>query len=115
MAFTDRQVRLLAGKLNARHAKSRATRDGAILAYIEGWHAIAEANRIFGFDGWDRETVSAQCIWHDPMGRGTNGKQYCCAYSARVRITVRAGTASVVREGSGVGHGEAATPGEAHE
>ena len=25
--------------------------------YVEGWHAIAEANRIFGFDGWSRETL----------------------------------------------------------
>ena len=25
---------------------------GRSLAYLEGWQAIAEANRIFGFDGW---------------------------------------------------------------
>jgi recombination DNA repair RAD52 pathway protein len=31
------------------------------LAYT-AWHAIAEANRIFGFDGWDRETVEQRCI-----------------------------------------------------
>ena len=28
------------------------------LSYIEGWHAIAEANRLFGFDGWTRTTDS---------------------------------------------------------
>ena len=30
---------------------------GTTLSYIEGWWAIAEANRIFGFDGWDRDTM----------------------------------------------------------
>ncbi|MCX7349062.1 MAG: Rad52/Rad22 family DNA repair protein [Alphaproteobacteria bacterium] len=33
------------------------------LSYLEGWHVIAEANRIFGFDGWDRETISSECVW----------------------------------------------------
>ena len=34
---------------------------------------------------------------------------------ARVRIAVRAGGAVIYRDGSGSGHGKAATPGEAHE
>jgi hypothetical protein len=36
-------------------------RGSVTLSYIEGWHAIAEANRVFGFEGWDRETVVAEC------------------------------------------------------
>ncbi len=32
------------------------------MCYIEGWHAIAEANRIFGFDAWNRETVESRCV-----------------------------------------------------
>jgi recombination DNA repair RAD52 pathway protein len=24
---------------------------------------VAEANRIFGFDGWDRETIASDCVW----------------------------------------------------
>ena len=24
----------------------------------KGWHVIAEANRIFGYDAWDRRTLS---------------------------------------------------------
>ena len=31
---------------------------GIKLSYIESWHAIAEANRIFGWDGWWRETMT---------------------------------------------------------
>ena len=31
--------------------------EGKVLHYLEGWHIISEANRIFGYDGWDRETL----------------------------------------------------------
>jgi hypothetical protein len=44
-----------------------------------------------------------------------SGKQYATAYTAHVRVTVRAGEVLVVREGFGAGKGRAATPGEAHE
>src|SRR6185437_14369158 len=58
MSFTDAQTKLLSGKLNEKHVKTREQR-GLKLSYVEGWHTIAEANRVFGFDGWDRETVVA--------------------------------------------------------
>ncbi len=109
MPFSDTQVRLLSGKLNEKVVKTRQER-GKTLSYIEGWHAIAEANRIFGFEGWDRETVVAECIWQE-----TKQEPKACAYSARVRIRVRAGDTIVCREGSGVGHGTGATLGDAHE
>jgi recombination DNA repair RAD52 pathway protein len=61
MAFTESQVRALTRKLSS--SKIRTKREnGRELSYIEGWHAIAEANRIFGFEGWDRETVETRCI-----------------------------------------------------
>ena len=62
MAFTDQQARQLKAKLDAQHVKTRKA-NGMTLSYIEGWHAIAEANRIFGFDGWDRRTLFTNCIW----------------------------------------------------
>src|SRR5262249_8466419 len=31
--------------------------------YVEGWHVIAEANRIFGYDAWDRQTITTHCVW----------------------------------------------------
>ena len=109
MAFTDQQTRLLKAKLDANHVKTRKA-EGATLHYIEGWHAIAEANRIFGFDGWDRRTLFTNCIW-----TGTAGDLCLAAYIAKVRIYVRAGDALIVREGSGTGEGKAPTPGQAHE
>ncbi len=109
MAFSEQQREALEAKLSQKHVKTR-TGHGRLLSYIEGWHAIAEANRIFGYDAWDRETVHASCVW-----QGAVGHRKACCYVARVRITVRAGPIKVVREGSGSGHGFGDLAGEAHE
>jgi DNA recombination protein Rad52 len=109
MGFSELQTEALEAKLRARFVRTRIER-GKTLSYIEGWRAISEANRIFGFDGWSRETVSSDCVWQGPSDR-----LKACTYKARVRITVRAGNVTVIREGSGAGHGAAETQGEAHE
>lgn len=109
MAFTDTQARALKAKLDGQNVKTRRV-NGSTLHYIEGWHAIAEANRIFGFDGWDRSTVRARCVW-----TGTDHAFYLAAYTAKVRIRVRAGDVTITRDGSGSGEGKALSPGQAHE
>lgn len=109
MSFTQNQVRKLRSKLKPQHVKTREA-DGITLSYLEGWHVIAEANRIFGFDGWDRETLSSHCVWKSQV----NGR-YCASYIAQIRIRVRAGDKVVVREGSGTGESSASSPGQAHE
>jgi recombination DNA repair RAD52 pathway protein len=109
MAFTDTQVRLLKAKLDPRYIRTRNS-NGNTLSYVEGWHAIAEANRIFGYEAWDRRTVSATCVWTEAKA-GT----YRAVYTAKVRITVRAGDIKVVREGSGTCEAIAVTAGQAHE
>src|SRR5690349_18245135 len=109
MAFTDNQVRLLKAKLDPKHIRTRSS-NGSTLSYVEGWHAIAEANRIFGYEAWDRRTVSATCVWTEAKA-GT----YRAVYTAKVRITVRAGDIKVVREGSGTCEATAVTAGQAHE
>ena len=89
MGFSDRQMRALARSVPARAIKTRVSA-GKELIYIEGWYALTQANRIFGFDGWDRETVETKCL----QQRETRG--HCSAvYSARVRITVRADDAVI--------------------
>ena len=109
MAFTDTQVRLLKAKLDPRYIRTRNS-NGNTLSYVEGWHAIAEANRIFGYEAWDRRTVIATCVWSEAKG-GT----YRAVYTAKVRITVRAGEIKIVREGSGSCEATAVTAGQAHE
>ena len=109
MAFTDAQVRQLKAKLDPRYIKTRDA-NGVNLSYVEGWHVIDEANRIFGFDAWDRRTVSTACVWS-----GQSGHVYAAAYTAKVRICVRAADTMIVREGSGTGEARASSPGQAHE
>ena len=109
MALSDTQVRQLRAKLEAKHVKTRKA-NGADLHYVEGWHVIAEANRIFGYDAWDRRTLASRCVWS-----GADGAYHEAAYTAKVRVSVRAGDITIVREGSGSGEGKAPTPGQAHE
>src|SRR5262245_41971576 len=109
MGLTDTQVRQLKAKLDAKHVKTRKA-DGANLHYVEGWHVIAEANRIFGYDAWDRRTLASRCVWS-----GAVGTNHEAAYTAKVRVSVRAGDITIVREGSGSGEAKASTPGQAHE
>ena len=100
--FNDEQKQLLAAPLQKAHVKSRSGGGGRSLSYIEGWHAIAEANRIFGFDGWTSETVSMECVGNDG---GT------VSYVAKVRVTVD----GITREGWGAGHGRGGSAGDRHE
>lgn len=111
--FTPEQVEALSAKLDAGHVKQRE-QAGRKLSYIEGWHAIAEANRIFGFDSWARETVDIRVVSEGPrkIGRAPNQRDgFAVTYIARVRVTV----GDIVREGVGSGHGIDADLGLAHE
>ena len=114
--FSSGQIAELSKPLNRANVKQRE-QSGQKLSYIEGWVAIAEANRIFGFDGWQRETVALKCV--SQMERPVGKQQrpgWGVTYSARVRITVTAGGLSpITREGSGAGHGIDVDLGQAHE
>lgn len=107
--FSDRQLKKLATPLDRARVQTRE-HDGKALSYIEGWFAISEANRIFGYDGWDREMVHFERVFERSRGEGT-----ACGYVARVRVKVRAKATTVIREGTGFGHASAALPGDAHE
>ena len=51
--FSPEQITALAAPLD--RAKVRQREQGrSSVSYLEGWQVIAEANRIFGFDGWQR-------------------------------------------------------------
>lgn len=111
MTFTADQNAALSAPLD-RNVVAHRDQGGKQLSYIEAWHAIAEANRIFGFDGWNRETVELRQLGQP---RDVNGKARV-GYSARVRITVTtpAGT-TIVREGCGFGSGIDKDVDQAHE
>ena len=109
MAFTQHQQKFLSAKLKRKFVKTRTLRDTK-LSYVEGWHVISEANRIFGFDRWDRTTLSPKCIWADQVDGAT-----LILYATKVCITVRAGGTCVTREGIGTGFGRSYSPEAAHE
>ncbi len=113
--FSARQRELLVAPLD--RAKVRHREQGRLrVSYLEGWQVIAEANRIFGFDGWDRLTLNASCVaeYERPVGRDRKSG-WGVTYTARVRIVVIAGERCLIREGSGAGHGIDLDQGLAHE
>jgi hypothetical protein len=110
MSFSAKQVRALKRKPDHRHVRTRHAPDGRELSYLEGWYAISEANRIFGFDGWSRETIESRCV----LARENKGI-FLAVYVARVRLTVQADGASIIREGHGTGEGRGISPGEVHD
>jgi DNA recombination protein Rad52 len=109
--FSPEQIAALSAPLDRAKVQTRS-QAGRSLAYLEGWQAIAEANRIFGFDGWQRETIAVQCVAErERTLASSNRAGWGVTYTARVRIRV----GDVIREGSGAGHGIDSDLGQAHE
>lgn len=80
--------------------------------YIEGWHAMSEANRIFGFDGWDYDIAECKCVSERPKKIGKDGKDgWAVSYIASV-LVMAGGTR---RKDVGAGHGYDLDCGLAHE
>ena len=106
MTFTKEQTDQLNQPIDPKNVETRdGNRSGTLqLAYVESWHVIKEANRIFGFDGWSSETIQLDCVQSDDL---------CVTYIAKVRVTV----GDVIREGVGAGHGkgERVNLGDKHE
>ncbi len=94
MTFSEKQIQQLSEPILAKNVKERdGNRAGTFqLAYVEGWHVIDEANRIFGYGGWSSETIETTCVNNEPDN---------VTYIAKVRVTV----GDVIREGTGAGHG----------
>jgi len=99
--FTHDQIAMLSAPLNEKHVKERS-QAGRLLPYIEGWHVIDEANRIFGFDAWNRELLRLEQCGEPRCGKDKfNNEQWRVSFIATVRIT----TQGVFRDGTGYGSG----------
>lgn len=109
MGFSTKQLQELRRDLDRRYVRTREV-DGRELSFIGGWYAISEANRIFGFDRWNRETIESRCV----LARENRGT-FLAVYVARVRITVNVAGATVVRDGHGTGEARGSSPGEVHD
>lgn len=103
----------LAKKLDPANVKP-AKQFGPKGDYIEGWLAMAEANRIFGFDGWSYTLMDCKPVMQTErkIGKAPNQKDgWGVTYVATVRVMVD----GVTREDVGAGHGYDVDLGLAHE
>jgi hypothetical protein len=105
--FSSEQLAALSAPLDRANVRQREQGRSRV-SYLEGWQVIAEANRIFGFDGWQRQTIAVRCVAQVERligARGTSRDQkpgWGVTYTARVRVTVTAGgLVPLIREGSG--------------
>jgi DNA recombination protein Rad52 len=107
----ETQKAALAAPLSSSLVKTRK-QGGREVSYIEGWKAVEEANRIFGFDGWTRETIDIKCVSEGERSIGQSGATgFGVTYIVKVRVMV----GNVCREGCGAGHGIDRDLGQAHE
>lgn len=103
----------LAKKLDPANVKP-AKQFGPKGDYIEGWHAMAEANRIFGFGGWSYTLMDCKVVMERArkIGKAPNEKDgWGVTYAATVRVMVD----GVIRDDVGAGHGYDVDLGLAHE
>lgn len=98
----DYVTQLLKQPLDRKHVLQRKGGGYKTLSYIEGWHAIAECNRIFGFLNWDRHTVYCKEVCRYQVKIGKEQKAgWKVGYEAKVIVSVD----GTQREGTGAGSG----------
>jgi hypothetical protein len=114
--FSSEQIAALSAPLSRNQISSRKQGRGQV-AYLKSFVVLNAANRIFGFDGWQRQTLSCRCVAQAERLIGDDHKPgWGVTYIARVRITVAAGSQGLlIREGTGAGHGIDTDLGLAHE
>lgn len=97
MSFTEKTIKTLSGKLNPANVKKHPFSG---MSYIEGWHAIQEANTIFAFE-WSRETLYNREVCRYEKEIKNKGTGWKVGYEAKVCITID----GITREGTGHGSG----------
>jgi len=111
VSFSDEIKAALGAKLSPANVKSRQQGSSKV-SFVEGWHVIAEANRIFGFDNWTRETIDIKCVSEREREIGNSkAPGWGVTYLCKARVIVD----GVAREGCGAGHGIDRDLGQAHE
>jgi DNA recombination protein Rad52 len=105
MTFTTEQIAMMQAPLDKKHV-IKGGGNGPKGDYIYGWHAINEANRIFGFDGWSYKT-ELQKVSEFVNGNSNHEIGYIC------KCTIEAG--GVTRQDIGYGSGASKKLGDAHE
>jgi len=110
MTFTKEQIKLLEAKLSSSHVSVRK-QSGINLSYLEGYHVIDEANRIFGFDGWSYN-ISFQEKEHEQIKIGAQKKD---GHYIGIVVKVGVSVGLTQREDVGFGSGRSTSKVDAHE
>jgi len=109
-------VNILKEPLKDINIKTRKEGFGQV-GYIEGSHAISEANRAFGYDGWSCNTIETNNVQSEQKEKKRKTSQEpitilnYVGYTAKVRITV----GDITRDGFGFGQGIDRDLGKSHE
>jgi len=111
--FTDKQIKDLKEPILREDVKTREGSGNTQLSYLASFHVIAEANRIFGFDGWDSEILSLSQVdktEYEKQAYNAGDKpkpMISISYLCKLRVTIKAGDKAIVREDVGFGNGVA--------
>lgn len=111
MTWTAKTEEALAASLDPKHVKKPEGKFGPKGDYLEGWHVIAQANEVFGHNGWGYEIKSLTQDRLDVVPKD-GGQQYQAAYTCIVILRV---DGSMPREDVGFGSGFAKSVGDAIE
>lgn len=94
---------------------------GRKLSYIESWHAIQEANRIFGHLNWNRQTLKMELVQAEQKLKESDDPNaapiqlWYVSYIAQVAVEVFEGDKVTYRMGTGFGQGQDRDLGKSHE
>lgn len=105
--FTDEQKKALAAPLDPKAIKPPPR--GKFGSYVDGFHIVTEANRIFGHDGWSYAITKIDLCSRVEATDSKGAPQVRVGYFC----TVRAEAGGVSREGAAVGTGMAKPENEA--
>lgn len=102
----DEITKELEKPLSPKNVKGRQ-QSGREVSYVESWHILNEANRIFGFGSWSVETVYCKevCRYETKIGKTNPKDGWKVGYEAQVRVSLDSGHNYVTRMGTG--HGSA--------
>lgn len=110
MTFTPDQIKELEKPLAQSVVKQPSGNFGPKGDYLEGWHVINEANRIFGFDGWSYHVeLTKNAV--EKVKKADGSEQWQAAYTCVCAVTV----GDAFRQDVGFGSGFAKQIGDAIE
>lgn len=89
--LTERQINTLMMPLDQR----RVSRNPKGFSHLEAWDVRRTLNRVFGFTGWEVQTLELTCVAQNSVADGNRFK-HTIVYRAQVRLTVKDENGNVI-------------------